>query len=158
MTALITLVTSLPHFDCHCPSGQVKRFCLRLTSRTCCCEGSCCSSEQARRVSPIPSASFSRDDDSPCCCNKAEGSEDKAGTDNHTIGCAGCTKTLAKQPLLMAGEVPTANEKTPVAEPLPLRHLFAGLLTVFVLQGTAFQPGTSPPPPDLVILLCHFLI
>ena len=48
LTAAMTLVAGLPHFDCRCPSGQVKPFCLATASKKtgCCCGGACCTIDE----------------------------------------------------------------------------------------------------------------
>src|SRR5260370_140586 len=48
-TAASTLLGSTPYVICRCPNGQIKLFCAVLSvnnsSKSCCCNGSCCDSK-----------------------------------------------------------------------------------------------------------------
>lgn len=150
LTTLMTLVAGLPHFDCRCPSGQVKPFCPGQTSTACCCGGSCCSPTQPPPPQDAP------DGLCPRCGHHPDTRGDAVGTEG-AVGSACCLMTLAEAPVLAAGEARAAAEREPDAEPLaPPSH--GGFPAAHDVQASAWQPGTSPPPIDLVILLRHLVI
>ena len=99
LTAFMTLIVSTPHFDCRCPDGRIKPFCLALlTGKTgCCCESSCCSVSigvDARGLATHASPSGTVPKNTCCCCN---GTQENAGDESRTtprLGKAGCQKTL----------------------------------------------------------------
>jgi hypothetical protein len=157
LTALMTLITSLPHFDCRCPNGRVKRFCLGLTCRTCCCAGACCPAAQAGRRLSVSTPSSSPGGSCPRC-HKSQAAEGKFAADEPAVGRTGCVRTLIESALVATGEGRTDTDPVPVAEFLPSQPALASLATASGLRRSTYQPGDSPPPTDLVILLRHLLI
>ena len=165
MTALMTLVAGTPHFDCRCPNGRIKPFCLALlTGRTgCCCEGSCCSAppgddEKGHTTHPSPAATVPK---KACCCCKAHQGNARGGSRTAPgLGKVGCQKSLAE----MASAVSEPSVK--VSEKALSAHLFVPTLEP-VTEHDGFGPGAFltayhqhriPPPTDLVTVLQHFLI
>src|SRR6266850_4003434 len=106
LTVQSTLFAGLPHFQCQCPTGRLKPFCLGLASSPgkCCCGSRGCGSSQERG----------------CCCRSASGSSRastccssvKAGRLQHErdlaptghLSPAGCHKNMAQQAIFSKGE------------------------------------------------------
>jgi hypothetical protein len=155
LTALMTLVSSFPHFDCRCPSGRLKRFCLSLTSSACCCGGSCCSPTQAdRHLRVSPSSARLR----PCCCDKSQGPRGKPSTADPAVGNASCVKDLIEPPPLTIGEARSGTDREPDAESLLPGPASGGFVIACTLPAHLGHSRDSPPPMDLVTLLRHLLI
>ena len=164
LTAVTTLVGSVPHFDCLCPNGQHKLFCLGISASPtgCCCGGSCCSSSesgkcccQARESSPEARAKHLR-----CCCeSQRQTSADAPGPGLQVKGSC-CQKTVIRDELV--GVSPTkespkqngADGFSVVLPPLALVHA----LPVVSESWLSWHRYDLPPPTDLVITLQHFLI
>jgi len=159
------LVAGVPHFDCRCPNGHVKPYCLALRSGKtgCCCDGSCCPTssrdgEKAVSAHTSPSATTAK---KTCCCCKdhreGTGSESRTGTGFEK---AGCQKTLAEAAVAVPG--PSVNESVqdltahlfiPTSEPALSHYGFAACDCLL-----ANHYHWPPPPTDLVTVLQHFLI
>src|SRR5579884_764691 len=165
LTAVMTLVAGTPHFDCRCPNGNVKPFCLALlTGKTgCCCEGSCCSASPGddgkdRAAHAAPSATVAK---KTCCCCKAH--QENAGNGSRTdsrLGKAGCQKTLAKTAVAVAEPTVKAPDQDRTAHlfvpaPEPVRGQI-GFASCDYLSSHHYH--RIPPPTDLVTVLQHFLI
>src|SRR6516164_8009702 len=98
-TAISTLFAGIPHFDCRCPNGHIKPFCLALLigKTGCCCEGSCCASsprEDGKGLGTHASPSLAATKKTCCCC-KAH--REVAGNNSRTdvrLEKLGCQKTL----------------------------------------------------------------
>ena len=67
LTALMTLVTGLPHFRCQCPNGSVKPFCFGYgcSASACCCGGACPASPADVRHGRAPAPGRNR---RAACC------------------------------------------------------------------------------------------
>src|SRR5437763_8321636 len=65
LTTATTLFATSPHFECVCPDGSRKPFCLStfLGSSSCCCQGACCSPSEPAAGNTPPA----------CCCCKHNG-------------------------------------------------------------------------------------
>jgi hypothetical protein len=164
LTAGMTLLTGIPHFDCVCPNGQHKPFCLSLSSANgCCCGGACCSGSEGHK----------------CCCSRSSDSLNGPDTKQHSC-CeqeqfqyedtapapaqfqkACCTRTLAENVFLAVA--PT--EPTSLIHPLtgPVFFLPTPALTVPVALAHSGAnwlswPNFHSPPTDLVVAFKHFLI
>jgi len=155
LTAAMTVVAGTPHFDCRCPDGHVKPFCLGLASKTtgCCCGRACCSGSAGGK----------------CCCYRTHGTPAGCGGRVRTprpggeirpgAGGPGCANTLAGQELLAL----SPSEQTASDDLVPQ----PGLPTSAVLPDTLvngargqLSGATRPPAPpaDLVTLLGRLLI
>src|SRR5438552_5070598 len=98
LTAVMTLVTAVPHFDCRCPDGHVKPFCLSISRAAsgCCCGGTCCSSTEGgrsccrarSRVAPEQMQTAS------CCQHQGRQTNGSPGKQQE-VGPRGCTRTVA---------------------------------------------------------------
>lgn len=161
LTAATTLAASVPHFDCVCPNGHRKQFCLGMSSSGggCCCGGSCCSSSgpgkccSARDV--LPKAT---DEQSSCCKSHRPSRPNPASTHVEKSSC--CTKTLAPGELLSAPELKRLLDQNVMEEfSVPL-SMTASVSPLAMSSGRPFcwRRHVLPPPTDLVISLQHFLI
>ncbi len=160
LTAIMTLVAGLPHFDCRCPDGNLKPRCLGFTSKSsgCCCGGKCCS--------------LAGND---CCCGrKGDPSRPKAGggvlcqEDQQTgssrdarqqVQSNGCIRTVAgvefftrSQPKVSVGEYSTLSSA------LPLQAIYNFSSPTTNHGGKFREIHLLSPPTDLVVLLLHLLI
>jgi hypothetical protein len=161
----MTLVAGTPHFDCRCPNGNVKPFCLPLlTGKTgCCCQGSCCSAFAGEEGETLaaqasPSATAPK---KTCCCCKAH--QENAGDESRTASRFGktcCQKTLAMAAVAVSepsGKVSVLNLLAHLLVPAPeamMEHDEFGSCDYL----SAYHYHRIPPPTDLVTVLQHFLI
>jgi hypothetical protein len=160
LTAGMTLFAGMPHFDCRCPTGQVKLFCVGFTweKSHCCCGGGCCSSGPDGPCccrGKHPPTGGKR----PCCEQHTRPSDDPRPEGQPVAHSACCVKTLAQPGLLATGP----------AKEMPGRDV--GLSTSVSSQATPFYSPASAspgrlscslhllaPPADLVTLLQRLLI
>ncbi len=166
LTAASTLFASMPHIECRCPDGRLKLICLTslIAPSACCCNTTCCD-----ETKPVPEAPSQG-----CCCKRRAAkpavapaphagdpeSEAPAGTPQAKRD--GCTKRLV-QPGLAVITYTEIISTTPLdsalldlhAPPAPGTTVPAG-----TVQATSFDSlfHHAPAPPDLVIVLQHFLI
>lgn len=151
LTAAMVFVTGIPHFECRCPDGNIKKWCFGIacTPEGCCCgdescccheKGSCCScpgespdSEgQARSCAHQPTAS-GQWDDRGCIRTLQQG--------DPIISSSPKSDVLPESPALVA--IPCSSH-TPVPQRLNVSNTWRIPLT--------------PPPTELIILFEHFLI
>src|SRR5260370_3243049 len=123
LTAVMTLLTAVPHFDCRCPDGQFKPFCLSISrdASGCCCGGTCCSSTEGgrsccrarSRVAPEQMQTGS------CCQHQDRQTNGSPGTQQE-VRPRGFTINMAPAEVLPPPTRPTLVDKhvTPAA-PLP---------------------------------------
>lgn len=162
LTVCTTMLTSLPHFDCVCPNGQHKPFCLNVSSsKGCCCGGTCCiaggnggdcccSARELLADTAIPTN----------CCHQEQPSPPVPGTPTEAKH-NGCTKTLAVSTFV--GIAP--GESSAIAPTLTAPGWFLPTQSTIVSRsysqtdpGRRSWPNSHPPPTDLVIDLRRFLI
>ncbi len=163
LTAVMTLVAGSPHFDCRCPNGNVKPFCLALLSGKtgCCCEGSCCSASsgddgEALAAHASLSATVAK---KTCCCEAHQENTRDASQTDARLGKAGCQKTLAKAAAAVAEPAVKAPVQdltvhlfVPAPEPVTGQDGFGACDCLFAYRYH------WPPPTDLVTVLQRFLI
>lgn len=164
LTAVMTLIAGSPHFDCRCPNGNVKPFCLALLSGKtgCCCEGSCCSASsgddgEALAAHASLSATVAK---KTCCCCKAhqENARDESQTDAR-LGKAGCQKILAEAAAAVAEPAVKAPEQALTTHLfVPAPELVMGQDGFGVSDCLYASHYHWPPPTDLVTVLQRFLI
>jgi len=156
LTALMTLITGLPHFDCLCPNGHHKPFCLGLCSQStgCCCAGGCCVRSE---VSSSPNA----DTPETCCSchHKARPSQTKQDPPAQ-LESPGCRKTIVQPDFAIVTTARSAAvDPSDLVSPVPA---FASVVEgpcPFDRNGRlAWQCYRIPPPTDLVVNLKHLLI
>lgn len=162
LTATMTLVAGVPHFDCLCPNGRVKQLCLTWTTakNPCCCGGACCSaSGQASCCQRKDAKSTSAGGARLCCA--AHQSSSKMASSRHTKVAAPkcCDRKLAEtEPLTVSSVKATAIPDQELASQI------AAFVTPVLFHSPAitlrdcWQLCSLGPPTDLVIVLQHFLI
>lgn len=156
LTALMTLVTGLPHFRCQCPNGSIKPFCFGYgcSGSACCCGGACPSSPAEVRHGRAPAPARGRR--AACCLayatNPADGG--RSGGAPHAQN-RGCIKSFAQQQNLLPSRPGAAD------------HDDGAAVAVLIFRHPAPSPALAridrvhlavPPPPDLVILHQRFVI
>lgn len=161
LMAVTTLIASVPHFDCICPNGQRKLFCLGLPTQRpgCCCGGACCSSSGGKCCCQAQDSPPGEQAEQTCCCCE---SQPHASNDTSTSGIQAkgncCKKTLAHDEFV---NPTTQDAKQNLADGFSVPLLqFAPLLPAPRESHLRFSRHRYelPPPPDLVITLQHFLI
>jgi hypothetical protein len=163
LTALTTLFTNLPHFDCICPNGDHKPFCVSgLFTSPDCCRGSCCSSSTAQksRLQAQETPPSAHTQKCSCCRNGSSPIEhDGTGPGSRLVGNC-CRKTLVQNefaPLGMEKTTPTPDGTSAFPQILHSTPLIS--CVVSEADEVFFSPqNTQPPPIDLVIALQHILI
>jgi hypothetical protein len=167
LTVPTMLLASSPHIDCVCPNGSKKPFCLSavLGDSACCCRGACCSSSGPQK-----------EKQTGCCCCKnkrlrqmseSEPSTSEVGrvwtgaahSSQPGVQQRGCEKSLAVTHAFIADKSHTAIFGSPLVTWIMIQvpsEFFGPALS----STTLSVPVTSslPPPSDLVVVLCHFLI
>jgi hypothetical protein len=163
LTALSTLIAGVPYFDCVCPNGNHKPFCLGVSSPQtgCCCGGSCCSSS-AGKCCCCKAQDSSPDEQSEqsCCCKSQQQSSTDAPAKGIRVEGSCCQKTLASNEFLSISptkEIAKQNSMdrffVPLPQPVSVPPALAAGRRLF-----SSHRCDLPPPPDLVITLQHFLI
>jgi hypothetical protein len=162
LTAAMTLVAGSPHFDCLCPNGHHKPFCLGslLWTASCCCRGvspaaaptpSCC-----RQVhGPVRQTSGS------CCCHRAQRRQlaNASAPVGHIEGPC-CQKTLTQ-----AEYLPTSPSEPTARDGFVGKHIDLAP-ALFLLTALPPVPDARlswlsydlPPPTDLVTTLQRLTI
>jgi hypothetical protein len=163
LTAAMTLVAGLPHFQCLCPNGRVKALCLSLAPKPsgCCCGGACCSSAQSSAGSCCAhNAKAAEPQAEASCCGqpKRQPTEKLPGAGFHAAG-TGCVKTpvRAEPRALPKGDTEPGQLLIPDAS-LPGHTPVTHALPATAHASTFWHGHSLAPPPDLVIVLQHFLI
>lgn len=159
LTAVMTLIGGLPHFDCRCPDGHLKQFCLAVAAKRtgCCCGGGCCGGQGNGCCGVKPNAGPKRPAVPSCC--EHQSSETTARSPVGVDGQApGCVRTVAQTDLATAPSPAIGKLDFATAAPLLCPHTSANLLVVSTLpHGRESLHGVGPPP-DLIALLQHLLI
>jgi hypothetical protein len=150
LTAASTLFASLPHIECRCPDGHLKAICFASVISP---ESDCCSEPRDEEATECTG----------CCGQKtprahaADSTPDSAGQ----VKQRGCNKQLIQPGLAFASYIDVPTIKLAKTAPLDL-HVSAttGANLVVLPQASCSRPDSqhAPPPPDLLILLQHFLI
>ena len=160
LTAVMTLVAGLPHFQCQCPNGSVKPFCFGVfcSSSGCCCGDAC--SPSPKDTHGNPKAAPPRKGRLPCCgaahCSQ---SKPKPSDGRPRVEGRGCQRSLAQQQHL----APSVQAKAPDDTGAPASAvLIPTALSSLASARSAADVNclhlAAPPPPDLVILLQRFVI
>jgi hypothetical protein len=154
VTAAMTLVAGVPHFDCRCPDGSVKPFGLGALSRLagCCCARTNSKPHPARPAArPAPSCRA-------CCCHQAPPAADEPESDTGWQR-PGCTKLLVRPTSYTPGAAQVLDREPPAAEPMCL----AGAVdrptpTAAEIRRADQWPRALPPPGDRLSLLQRLTI
>ncbi len=154
LTAVMTLVAGLPHFDCWCPNGQLKPFCLGhpAAASGCCCGGGCC-----RRAGDTPPGRRAKE--RSCCGRRHRPGGRNTLTARAEVRHPGCSKALARSEVCTPPRVKAAVEQDrTVAALLPPALDGASSLVPRADARASWQVHLLAPPTDLVTLLQHLLI
>ena len=162
LTAMMTLVAGVPHFDCLCPNGRVKQLCLTWTTakNPCCCGGACCSAnEPASCCQRKDTTSTSAAEAKPCCATHQSSS--KMASSRHTKVAA---PTCCDRKLAETEPAAVSSVKTVLAPSQLLAGHIAAFATPLLFRSPAvtlrdcWQLYSLGPPTDLVVVFQHFLI
>jgi hypothetical protein len=160
LTAIMTLVAGLPHFQCQCPNGAVKPFCFGIfcSSSGCCCRDACSSGSKECR--PTQKAIPDKKGKAPCCCGRAGRQPTRAPAGaKPEVQTRGCAKSLAQQQNLAPAGAAKAVHDQGAAEPLfPAALTFAQVDSAPRGADCGRIHLTAPPPFNLVVVLQRFLI
>lgn len=155
LTAVMMLITGIPHFSCLCPDGRVKPFCLNLASETlgCCCGGTCCSATNGGTCcrGAKNRVSTGQRQVAPCCGQK------HSPTSHDAVGQRCCGKTVAQPDVYTVSPSKTSAAKIApvVAFLLPVGAPALALPTVACGR---WEKHLQSPPTDLSTLLQRLLI
>lgn len=155
-SASMMLVAGTPHFECRCPNGQFKLFCLGCA----CMKGSVNAGGTCGARSPGESTSRST---APKCCSLCCGHNSQRHSSSSSCGHqatrAGCIRAMAQ----LANFTITPDTKAPSPD------LGFGISSVPATVVATISPNDAgdhhslrcpglAPPRDLVMVLQHFLI
>src|ERR1022692_4118022 len=146
LTALLTLVSSIPRFSCICPDGGTQTDLPVIFGWSGC------------RFVPADKHAVSAPPTKRSCCTSHSG----AGTDPHTstqLNSQGCRRSLSPTDVMAVSSAPTLDDHSSSIVP-PLAWVDACL--TFRPEASAWQSSspnrTSPPPTDLVVRLLRYLV
>ena len=138
LTAVMTMAAGLPRYVCACPGRPTKSGESSIVQGCPCGSGGCCAS--------APSSG---------CCDSDRGSKRNSAPDSGRTVCK--TILVAQQ-----AQVPAAaNGVSPSSELVVwavLSPCALGWLPALAVTAPAWQLPSHAPPPDLLLLLQHFLI
>jgi hypothetical protein len=170
LTVPSTLFASSPRIECTCPDGTKKPFCISTVfgGSDCCCQGTCCSETERPSAPSAPGC---------CCCKRSRPAATgrktppvgrvqttsgvrKASTGETSIQRRGCAKSLAMACSYVAEQSPTPIAGIHVAAWSCASAMLSTSEEVFASCGATRRQSTDalPAPPNLVIVLCHFMI
>jgi hypothetical protein len=158
LTAAMTLVAAVPHFDCRCPDGHFKPFCLSIASDAsgCCCGGTCCSPTKegtcCRGHHPQGSSGQTP---LTSCCNPRDSKT--SSSPDHVVSHNCCTKNLAPSQIVTVSIGKTAQEATFLASVSPQPTPILSLPRMAVGRP-GWEGHLLPPPTDLPTLLHRLII
>ena len=160
LTAGMSFVAGLPHFDCVCPNGNHKPFCFGFGfGADGCCGRACCSSTPT--TEPIASQPTTEPvNEACCCCCHTTRAPSHASFPTLEARSAGCHKTLV-QATLVVEPVSSISLDSDLARSLSLPSVTDQSLSLSAGTGdwsVSWEPQRLPPPTDLVIALRHFVI
>ena len=158
LTAIMTLVTSLPHFRCQCPNGSIKPFCFGVfcSSTGCCCGDACSGATRGPGCNAKPAAAGIWR--AACCCGHTGNRPTRNSGDPAQVQAPGCQKTLAQQHLAPAAPTKVVHDGAAVDSFLPALAAWPRLDSAHTRAAKKGLHSAAPPPSDLVIVLQRFLI
>lgn len=151
VTAALTVAAGAPRVQCVCPDGRVKPFCTDHPARGCCCsQGTAYDSAAAN---PCCCTAASRTDS--CCGHACPSTHSMPAGWNTAVNACGCQKSVVTGAATVAaedeaGKRSRSQDAAPAARALPPAD--TGRAGEFARVGQRHRI----PPPDLVVLLCHF--
>jgi hypothetical protein len=146
LTAITVLVAGSPSISCLCPDGHRKLFCLHSPAELGgCCGSSCCAGRSPEEKS---------------CCRGHKERGDAPSDNRSRVDAAGCSKVLTP-PALIA--ISTPSDTDDGGAPAGLLDFAPSPDSVIAPLGPTFHPllrpsNHSPPSPDLIVTLRHFVI
>jgi hypothetical protein len=148
LTAIMTLFVGLPHFECRCPDGHIKLFCLGAALPD---KGSSCCREQA-------ALNAGRANQRSCCGHGHGGRRAEAPAGRDHLQAAGCQKVLVQ-----AEDIALSSGKTVPREIIVVPCDLAFAPPLLALPGGAPCQISRPfhllsPPIDLAVRLQRLLI
>ena len=164
LTAVMTLIAGSPHFDCVCPDGHFKLFCLAsaFEKAGCCCGGRCCSSGQSCSCCSESASAASPKPKQRSCCSRESRGHKPAAAPATTVQiqqphCCVKIATLPKSFTSSPAKMVVQPDTTPSLS-LPVAALAASPVPVTKRGRASWQVHLLAPPTDLVIALQHLLI
>ncbi|MBX9582586.1 MAG: hypothetical protein K2X87_19950 [Gemmataceae bacterium] len=140
--AVLTVPTGVPSVRCVCPDGRVKLLCSGQAASGCCC-----------------SASTTPADGSPHGCCWA-GATAPAGHTHRAPGASAAVTACGCERSVVAGVVPPAVKEVEDDTRVEMTGLLAGAAFVtaapLAVHRVLASRGLLTPPPDLVLVYCHF--
>ncbi len=163
VTAVMTLVAGLPHFDCRCPDGRVKPFCLSFAFETsgCCCSGTCCSpTEESANRSGYGTTPARQAKKAPCCSrHRGPETSELPSANGCRAGGSGCVRTLTQpQDVACAPSQATGRADVAALVAVPASVSFVHALPAAAHNQPSWETHSLAPPVDLVTVLQHLLI
>jgi hypothetical protein len=160
LTAVMTLVAGLPHFQCQCPNGSIKPFCFGVfcSSTGCCCNNVC--SGAPKGVYRNGRGAAQGKGRAACCCrNTGSPSAPRSSSGTPQVQATGCQKSLVQhQHFVTSASTKVTHNRGAIDSILPAFTTFSRLDPA---RATAAKQGlhsAAPPPLDLIIVLQRFLI
>lgn len=160
LTTFTSFVAGIPHFDCVCPDGTRKPFCLGFQfDGSCCFQDGCSSPLEATAPSTKPGPRSSPETKPACCacCSRQKSTTLANGLLPPGPGMqrSSCHRTRVEaEPCLRPTTPPDAKILTATVSSTVLEQL--PLLTSLRCPGQ--DTCHDPPPPDLVFTLGRLVI
>ena len=160
LTAVMTLVASLPHFQCQCPNGSIKPFCFGVfCSSTGCCCNNVCSGGPKGFCRSGRGAALGKGRAACCCSHSGSPSASGSASGKPQVQATGCQKSLAQQEhFVTSAFAKVTHNRVAFDSIVPAFTTFSRLDTARTLAAKQGLHSAAPPPTDLVIVLQRFLI
>lgn len=162
LTAVTSLIAGFPHFNCVCPNGNRKPFCLGFGCgpNGCCCAGGCCSSGQCGDDAQDHATSAQSAKPCCCCCSHKEPPTSNSSHRSPEARSPGCHKTLVQAQFVVE---PFSPLTASIDQATSMTVQVDGIWQTASLGSPAafrliWEPHRLPPPTDLVVALRHFVI
>lgn len=152
VAAFMTVTTGVPRVQCVCSDGRVKLFCPGPSASGCCCAGP--SSPDTPGAGP---RSYGATRGTRTCCARAANSPPTrpAGDGLERAGKAcGCERTMVAAPVAYTAE--HAGEASQIEPDASVSRDVTSDTPEQTARLARVKSRLLHPPPDLVILLCHF--
>lgn len=162
LTAGMTLVAGTPHFQCKCPNGTVKPFCIRtmLGLSTDCCVGNCCCLAASSGRSCCGGRGNATDvPEKQACCHKGALPVAESESDCKHVRTPGCVKTLApQQPFMDSVEQKFIFDASHALPVLATIDTFNVVPFTADIRAMCARLDHDSSPSDLVVTLQRFVI
>jgi hypothetical protein len=160
LTAVMTLVTGLPHFQCQCPNGSIKPYCFGVfCSSTGCCCNNVCSGGPKGFCRNGRGAAQGKGRAACCCRNTGSLSAPGSSSGKPQVQTTGCQKSLVQQQhFVNSASTKVTHNRGAIDSILPAFTTFSRLDPARNTAAKQRIHSAAPPPLDLVIVLQRFLI